>query len=47
VEAAYAANANPVLVLTGNGRTTANLIERKIPIFRDLADYADTKLQTS
>jgi D-glycero-D-manno-heptose 1,7-bisphosphate phosphatase len=47
VEAAYAANANPVLVLTGNGKTTVNLLDSKIPTFRDLADYADSKIEAS
>lgn len=47
VEAAYAANANPVLVLTGNGKSTASLLKSRVPTFQDLAAYADNKLHAT
>ncbi|MBC8272005.1 MAG: HAD hydrolase-like protein, partial [Gammaproteobacteria bacterium] len=44
IEAARAANANPVLVLTGNGKRTRETLENSVETFQDLADYADFKL---
>ena len=45
IEAAYAANVNPVLVLTGNGEITVSLLENKIPIFQNLSVYANMKIK--
>ena len=42
--AALAAHANPVLVLTGNGKRTRETLESSVATFQDLADYADFKL---
>lgn len=44
IQAADAAGANPILVLTGNGTTTAQQIDGEIPTFQDLASYADFRL---
>ena len=44
IEAALAAHANPVLVLTGNGKRTRETLEGSVVTFQDLADYADFKL---
>ena len=44
IEAALAAHANPVLVLTGNGKRTRETLESSVVTFQDLADYADFKL---
>ena len=44
IEAALAAHANPVLVLTGNGKRTRETLESSVATFQDLADYADFKL---
>ena len=44
IEAALAAHANPVLVLTGNGKHTLKHLEESVLTFEDLADYADFKL---
>ena len=44
IEAALAAHANPVLVLTGNGKRTRETLESNVVTFQDLADYADFKI---
>ncbi len=44
IEAAIAARANPVLVLTGNGKSTQENLKSRVITFQDLAQYADYKL---
>ncbi len=44
IEAALAAHANPILVLTGNGKVTREALESNVPTFQDLAHYANCKL---
>ena len=45
VEAAWSANTNPILVLTGNGEKSSTILEERVPTFQDLATYAEFKLQ--
>lgn len=43
IEAARAAGARPVLVLTGNGRRTkSKLVGDDVPVYKDLAEFART-----
>ena len=55
LQAARAAGANPVLVETGNGKTTVNSMEedsklqdlQTVPIYADLSDFVDHLLNVS
>ena len=43
IEAACAAGARPILVLTGNGkRTKSDLLGDDVPVYKDLAEFART-----